>query len=158
MTITSTISPAPTQLAALLGALNAELNAQSMGAVLQVLQGANLSMPRLVALFYLRRKGPATISELREHLNLALGTTSQAVDQLVQAGLAERREDARDRRHKLVTITPAGAEIVARVRQIRQEEVARRLAELPPEIVARLCDALADVAAALPIDPSAARP
>jgi DNA-binding MarR family transcriptional regulator len=158
VTLTPTTVSTPTQLAALLGALNAELNGQSMGAVLQVLQGANLSMPRLVALFYLRRKGAATISELREHLNLALGSTSQAVDQLVQAGLAERREDARDRRHKLVTITPAGAEIVARVRQIRQDEVTRRLAELPPELLARLCDALAELAEALPIAPSAARP
>lgn len=137
------------QLAGRLGAVIAELNSQSMGAVLQILQGANLSMPRLVALFYLRRRGAATITELSEHLHLALASTSQAIDQLVQSGLVERREDANDRRHRLVTLTPAGAEIVARVRQARIEESARRLAELPPDLAARLDGALADVLAVL---------
>ncbi len=133
----------------LLSALNAELNSHSLGAVLHILQGTNLSMARLAALFYLQRRGAATISELSEHLNLALGSTSQAVDQLVQAGLAERREDARDRRHKLVTLTPAGAEIVAQVRQARSEEATRRLAELPPELLTRLGEVIADVLDAL---------
>lgn len=137
------------QTAELLSALNAELNSHSMGAVLHILQGASLSMARLAALSYLHRRGTATISELSEHLNLALGSTSQAVDLLVQAGLAERREDARDRRHKQVSLTPAGAEIVAQVRQVRYDEAARRLAELPPELVARLGEAIADVLDAL---------
>lgn len=138
-----------TQIVEQLNALNAELNSHSMGAVLHILQGASLSMARLAALFYLQRRGAATISELSEHLNLALGSTSQAVDHLVQAGFAERREDTRDRRHKLVTLTPAGAEIVAQVRQVRSEEVARRLAELPPELVDRLGETIADVLDAL---------
>jgi DNA-binding MarR family transcriptional regulator len=137
------------RLAELLGALNAELNGPSMGAVLQILQGANLSMPRLVALFHLRRVGCATISELSEHLNLALATTSQAIDQLVHAGLVERREDTHDRRHKLVTLTPAGAAIVGQVREARVAETARRLADLPPELVERLSAAAAAVVAAL---------
>jgi DNA-binding MarR family transcriptional regulator len=150
-------SPAtPARIAELLGALNAELTGQSMGAVLQILQAANLSMPRLVALFYLRRKGAATISELSEHLNLALGTTSQAIDQLVHANLVERREDANDRRHKLVTLTPAGQEMIGRVRQLRMEEMVRRLADLPPELVARLGGALAEVLEALQLDQPAA--
>lgn len=147
-----------TQVAELLSALNAELTAQSMGAVLQTLQSSNLSMPRLVALFYLRHNGAATISELSEHLNLALGTTSQAIDQLVQAGFVERREDASDRRHKLVTLTPAGLEITARVRQLRLDETTRRLAGLPPELVARLGAALTDVRDALQLEQPATRP
>jgi len=141
--------PTADQLAEQLAAFNAELNAQSMGPVLQIMQEANLSMPRLVALMYLRRREAATITELSEHLNLALGTTSQAIDQLVQVGLVQRREDANDRRHKLVSITPAGAEIVARVRQSRVEEMARRFADLPPELAARLSAILADVVEAL---------
>lgn len=152
------MSPAPTtpalaRLAELLGALNAELNGQSMGAVLQILQGANLSMPRLVALLYLQRRGSATISGLSEHLNLALATTSQAIDLLVQAGLVERHEDTRDRRHKLITITPDGAAIVARVRQARLDETARRLADLPPDLAARLSDVLTEVLTALQLEP-----
>jgi DNA-binding MarR family transcriptional regulator len=142
------------QLASLLGDLNAELTTQSMGDVLQILQAANLSMPRLVALCYLRRQGAATITEISEHLNLTLGSTSQAIDQLVHSGMVERREDAHDRRHKLVTLTPSGTEIVARVRQARHIETARRLDDLPPDLVARLGAALTDAIAALqPVTP-----
>lgn len=143
----------PAHLAELLGRLNAELTGQSMGAVLQILQGANLSMPRLVALLYLQRRGSTSISGLSEHLNLALATTSQAIDLLVQAGLVERHEDARDRRHKLVTITSAGAAVAARVREARLAETARRLADLPPDLAARLGDVLTEVLAALPLEP-----
>lgn len=144
--------PFPTdraRLAELLAALNVELWSQSMGQVLQILQAANLSMPRLVALTYLQRHGAATISALSEHLNLALGTTSQAIDQLVQSGLVERREDPGDRRHKLVTLTPAGAEIVARVRQARLDETVRLFADLPPALLARLDEVLTEVLDAL---------
>jgi DNA-binding MarR family transcriptional regulator len=137
------------QLANLLSNLNAELMTQSMGDVLQILQAANLSMPRLVALCYLRRQDTATITAISEHLNLALGTTSQVIDQLVHSGLVERHEDAHDRRHKRITLTPAGAEIVARVRQARHAETARRLSDLPPELASRLGAALAESIAAL---------
>lgn len=146
------------KVAELLGTLNAELGARSMGAVLQLLQEVGLSLPRLVALMRLKYHGPATISELSEHLNLALGTTSQAIDQLVQGGLVERREDAQDRRQKLVSLTPAGAAIVERVRQIRLDEAARHLAELPPELLARLTTALGEVLDAVQLEPSSARP
>lgn len=158
MTSTNETAATLPQVAELLGALNTELTGQSMGAVLQILQGSNLSMPRLVALFYLRYKGAATISALSEHLNLALGTTSQAIDQLVQADLVERREDANDRRHKLVTLTAAGWEITARVRQLRLDETTRRLSDLPPELVARLGTTLSDVLNALKQPAVAARP
>jgi DNA-binding MarR family transcriptional regulator len=155
---TNQTSPTLPQVAELLTALNAELMGPSMGAVLQILQGSNLSMPRLVALFYLRYKGSATISELSEHLNLALGTTSQAIDQLVQAGLVERREEAQDRRHKLVTLTAVGREITVQVRQLRLDEATRRLADLPSELVARLGSALADVLDALQLEQPGAQP
>ncbi len=143
---------APAQIAELLGRLNAELSWQNMGAVLQLMQRANLSMPRLVALIYLRRWGPATISVLSEHLNLTLATTSQAIDLLVQAGFVERREDAHDRRQKLVTLTATGQALVDQVRQLRVDETARRLADLPPELLARLSAGLTAALEALQLE------
>lgn len=143
------LPPTVEQLAAQLGALNAELSGQSMGQVLHILQSANLSMPRLVALMFLRRRGCATISELSAEVNLALGTTSQAIDQLVHSGLVERREDPADRRHKLITLTPEGRAIAEQVRQVRVDETARRLATLPPEVLARLGAALSEALDAL---------
>jgi DNA-binding MarR family transcriptional regulator len=137
------------QLADLLSNLNAELMTQSMGDVLQILQAANLSMPRLVTLCYLRRQGTATITEISEHLNLTLGTTSQAIDQLVNSDMVERHEDAHDRRHKLITLTPCGEEIVTSVRQARHSEIVRRLSDLPPELASSLGTALTEALAAL---------
>jgi DNA-binding MarR family transcriptional regulator len=153
-----TTSADPEQIAAQMGALNAELVGQSMGAVLHILQAANLSMPRLVALMFLRRRGCATISELSAEINLALGTTSQAINQLVHSGLVERREDPADRRHKLITLTPQGAAIAAQVYQIRLDETARRLSALPPDLRARLGAALADALDALQLEQPSLNP
>lgn len=141
------------KLAELLSTLNTELTGQSMGAILQILQQANLSMPRLVALFYLQRSGCATISELSEQLNLALATTSQIIDQMVQSGLVERREDSNDRRQKLVTLTTSGHAMIAQVRQARSSEIAQRLAGLPPELTSRLTELLIELVAALRREP-----
>lgn len=141
------------KLAELLSTLNTELTGQSMGAILQILQQANLSMPRLVALFHLQRSGCATISELSEQLNLALATTSQIIDQMVQSGLVERREDSNDRRQKLVTLTTSGHAMIAQVRQARSSEIAQRLAGLPPELTSRLTELLIELVAALRREP-----
>ena len=141
------------KLADLLSTLNTELTGQSMGAILQILQQANLSMPRLVALFHLQRSGCATISELSEQLNLALATTSQIIDQMVQSGLVERREDSNDRRQKLVTLTTSGHAMIAQVRQARSSEIAQRLAGLPPELTSRLTELLIELVAALRREP-----
>ncbi len=149
--------PDAERLAELLATLNAELWSQSMGQVHQILQAANLSLPRLVALTYLQCHGAATISELSEHLNLALGTTSHVIEQLVQSELAERREAAGDRRHKQVTLTAAGAAIVASVRRARLDETIRRFTDLPPALLIRLNDVLSEVFDALSIPAAAPR-
>lgn len=137
------------QLADMLARLGSELFAQSMGEVLHILQEANLSLPRLVALTYLKRAGTATISELSEHLNLALGTTSHLVDQLVQSGYVERREGADDRRQKQVRLTDAGQDLVAQVRRARSDEIVRRLSELPPDLIERFSMVLDELLVAL---------
>lgn len=67
---------------------------------------------------HIYRRRAATISALSEQLNLALATTSQIVDQLVQDGLVERSEAPYDRRQKVVSLTPAGERLVAEARQI----------------------------------------
>ncbi|NTV65896.1 MAG: hypothetical protein HGA65_20495, partial [Oscillochloris sp.] len=48
-------------------------------------------------------------------------------------------------------LTDAGAEIVASVRRARLDETVRRLADLPPALIARLSDVLADLLDALSI-------
>jgi DNA-binding MarR family transcriptional regulator len=122
--------------------LSGALNMHAFGGVLDLLRDADLSLPRLVTLNYLNKSGPATISQISEHLNLALGTTSHVVDQLVQVGYVGRRESEHDRRHKEVSLTAAGLDVIDRFRQLRAAEVAQRLASLPPELRARMASVL----------------
>jgi DNA-binding MarR family transcriptional regulator len=128
--------------AMLFNLVHSELMGQSMETLLQFLQRSNLSMPRLVSLMYIQRQGVTTVTALSEHLNLALGTTSQMIDQLVRDGLVERREAAHDRRQKQITLTPAGETLVAEARQIRLAEASRHLRQLPPALIEQLGQAL----------------
>lgn len=121
------------------------LNVQSVGSVLAILREADLSLPRLVALTYLYKAGPASISQICEHLNLALGTTSHVVDQLVQGDYVERREAEQDRRLKAVSLTAAGQALVERFLDLRRSEAAQRLERLSPELSMRLATVLAEV-------------
>jgi DNA-binding MarR family transcriptional regulator len=53
------------------------------------------------------------VSELAARHRLAANTVSNLIQQMVQSGLVERREDVRDRRAVTVQLTPAGAEQLA---------------------------------------------
>ena len=72
-----------------------------------------LSMPQIGALQLVRAEGPQTVSAIAEHLNLSLGATSHLVERLVQKGSVARAEDPADRRQKLVSLRPAGQELIA---------------------------------------------
>jgi len=91
----------------------------------------DLSMPQVSALMYLHRHRMASISELREYLNLSLAATSHLVDRLVAPGYVTRTEDPNDRRLKQVMLTEAGAALIDEVKQTRVEEIARRLGQMP---------------------------
>ncbi len=106
-----------------------------------LLRSNNLSMPQVAALMYLRHQGTASISDISAYLNLSLAATSQLVDRLVVHAYVSRTEDPDDRRLKRVMLAEAGAAMVEEVRQARVEEVARRLAHMPPP----LCDAALDI-------------
>ncbi|NNJ12322.1 MarR family transcriptional regulator [Chloroflexales bacterium ZM16-3] len=136
-------------LADLVTRFNSALNVHSMDGMLVILREADLSLPRMVALTYLHKSGSASISQISEHLNLALGTTSHVVDQLVQSGYVERRESEHDRRHKEVSLTADGFVVIERFRQLRMREAAKRLSQLPPALCLRLGAVLEEAVAEL---------
>lgn len=59
------------------------------------------------------------VSEVAKSINLSRAATSQMVERLVQAKLVERVEDERDRRHKQVSISPRGLELMVSLRDAR---------------------------------------
>ena len=61
-----------------------------------------------VALEALLHKGPLMITEIQEKVGLASGSMTAAVDRLEKKGFIRRKPSSRDRRAKLLDLTPKG--------------------------------------------------
>lgn len=82
------------------------------------------------------------ISELAEIEGLNPTMLSRLVGKLEAAGLVRREPAESDRRAVQVAITPAGRSLHLRLRRVRSQLFAERLAELPDGRAAELLDAL----------------
>jgi len=69
------------------------------------LRGLALAPRHLSLLSYLLFDGPMTVNELAARLEVAPTTVSLMVAELSRKGVLERREDERDRRRRIVSIT-----------------------------------------------------
>jgi DNA-binding MarR family transcriptional regulator len=74
------------------------------------------------ALGVLTRIGSMRLGTLSEHLHIAPRSTTEVVDALEEAGLAERHPDPCDRRATLVAPTVHGAEVADAIRAARAAE------------------------------------
>jgi len=63
----------------------------------------------LEALFH---KGPLSVTQLREKVLLTSGSMTTAIDRLETRGLVARHDDARDRRARIVRLTPEGKQLI----------------------------------------------
>jgi MarR family transcriptional regulator, organic hydroperoxide resistance regulator len=75
----------------------------------------DLTIAQLRTLHVLAEEGPLVIGQIAQRLGVGLSTGGHLVDRLVQAGLAERTEDAEDRRRTLAQLTPKGEDLYARL-------------------------------------------
>jgi DNA-binding MarR family transcriptional regulator len=75
----------------------------------------DLTIAQLRTLLVLAEEGPLVIGQIAQRLGIGLSTGGHLVDRLVQAGLAERAEDAGDRRRTLARLTPKGEDLYARL-------------------------------------------
>jgi DNA-binding MarR family transcriptional regulator len=108
----------------------------------------DLTMGQLKTLAALASDQAMNVSTLAETLGVSKPTASILVDQVVQRGLAERTEDPEDRRRTLVTLTQAGSNLVAQLRQNGpQDRFVRWLEALDPDDLAALKRGLQALAA-----------
>lgn len=149
MTASSPVSLPAERLGRLVKELMCLIIERSAGEMLAVMAEADLSMPQMVALHMLQRCGYSSISAIAAHLSLSLAATSHLVDRMVRQGLVVRSEDASDRRHKRVVLTPAGEALLERLVQARAREIAQILAELSPQLREQFEVVLAQVVAQL---------
>jgi MarR family transcriptional regulator, organic hydroperoxide resistance regulator len=75
----------------------------------------DLTLPQLRTLLILAEEGPLVIGQVAQRMGVGLSTGGHLVDRLVQAGLAERTEDAVDRRRTLARLTPKGEDLYAQL-------------------------------------------
>ena len=69
--------------------------------------------------------GSATISELAEFLQERNNSVVGLVERAAQGGLVHRESGATDRRQVIVSLTPRGEEILARLSELHYDEVQR---------------------------------
>src|SRR5436305_569032 len=81
-----------------------------------VLKNMDLTLAQLRTLAILAEEGPLVIGQIAQRLGIGLSTGGHLVDRLVQAGLAERAEDAEDRRRTVARLTPAGEDVYTQLR------------------------------------------
>src|SRR3984893_9425236 len=73
---------------------------------------AGLGLSDFAALEALLHKGPLTITEIQAKVLLASGSMTAAVDRLERKGLISRKTTPRDRRAKILELTPEGRRVV----------------------------------------------
>lgn len=106
----------------------------------QAARGAGLTPQQHQALLAIKGQGTderATISELAEWLQLEHHTVVELVDRMVAAGLVHREVNPKDRRAVLISLTPAGEDVIGRLSTVLREEL-RRLAPALQEMLAKL--------------------
>ena len=79
---------------------------------------SSVTMAQMRVLMLLSVVGEARMSDLWPKLGISLSSLSSLVERLVEADLAQRREDERDRRNVLVSLTPAGAEVLDNLQEL----------------------------------------
>ncbi len=86
------------------------------------LRADGLTVGTRAVLEILAERGPMTVPDIGDHLDLARQGIQRHVDDLTALGLTETRDNPAHRRSVLIAATPAGTELFAR---IRADELAR---------------------------------
>src|ERR1700759_4696385 len=93
----------------------------------------------------LLHKGPLPVNTIGPIVNLTPGSISIAVDRLVAKGLVSRVESAKDRRVRIVALTPPGRDLISGAFRKHSGQIKRVFSELSPEEICGLETALKKV-------------
>ena len=78
----------------------------------------SVTMAQMRVLMLLSAVGETRMSDLAHQLGISPSTLSSLVDRLVETHFVSRRDDARDRRSVLVSLAPAGNELLAQFNEL----------------------------------------
>lgn len=105
--------------------------------------GEDITLPQLRVLVLTSLAGTATPTDVAQALDIHLSSASRLCERLVQAGHLDRSTPPSDRRHVVLTLTPAAEELLERVVAHRRQVFEGLLRRVEPHEQRQLVDALA---------------
>ena len=96
------------------------------------LDGAGLSLGQFAVLEALYHVGPLCLGDLARRILTSSGNLTLVLDNLEKRGLAKRRQQGRDKRFVLATITPAGRRLIARIFPEHAQRITDVMGRLSP--------------------------
>jgi DNA-binding MarR family transcriptional regulator len=93
--------------------------------------GVPVPATQLRVLFVVEQQGAINLSGLASELGALLSSASRLCDRLEAAGLILRESGQQSRREIAIRLSPDGEALLDRVRQERQEEIMKVLAQMP---------------------------
>lgn len=97
---------------------------------------AELRVPELRSLAFLRHNPGSNLTDLAEYIGVSLPSMSKLVDALAYRGLIDRQPDPEDRRRVRLSLTQEGMSVLSKAREAVKARFAVRLARLPAEDIA----------------------
>jgi MarR family 2-MHQ and catechol resistance regulon transcriptional repressor len=109
------------------------------------IEDTGLGLSDFAVLEVLLHKGSLPVNTIGPIVDLTPGSISIAVDRLVSKGLVSRVESTKDRRVRIVTLTPRGKDLIAGAFRKHSGQMKRVFSELNPEELSDLEVALKKV-------------
>jgi DNA-binding MarR family transcriptional regulator len=103
---------------------------------------SGVSVPQLRVLAFLDRYGPATLSDVAEHVGTTLPSMSRMIQSLVEGRLVRRRAGSPDRRAVRLEIAATGRRVLEMARKATVEQLARQIGSLSVNEVRQLKKAM----------------
>lgn len=91
---------------------------------------AQLTPPQLRVLMIIATRGPMNLTDLAAVMGVHPSNATRAADPLVNRGLLDRRESAADRRRTVLSLAPAGEELVRAIVERRRSAFDEVLARM----------------------------
>ena len=115
---------------------------RSMRDMIRYTRTTGYTMPQISTLMRISKEGVCGVSNIGDYLGVTNAAASQMINKLVDNGLLERSEDPDDRRNRLISLTPAGNELVQDFIDARYAWLQGLSAQLSAEDQAEIIDAL----------------
>jgi MarR family transcriptional regulator, 2-MHQ and catechol-resistance regulon repressor len=99
---------------------------------LNSISGLGLGLSDFAVLEVLLHKGPQPVNVIGKKVFLASGSTTAAVDRLVERGLVERTSDPDDARARIVRLTESGRTLIEQAFSKHAQDMEETMAVLKP--------------------------